>query len=231
MSPLLAFFQGTQLSLFERFLTQAVSGINSTSITSGMQNVGLCRPAGRFSLAGLSIGDAWRRCAWTWNQSDQVCRHRDRGDELQRYLYHGQSGLCKCRELDQQCIRRGNVFENWLSDLQTQFNQDGFQKMWGLITGVHRGPDRRHPDSRCLHSLSVRRLRSLGSSTSSTAVVLYIFGPIVIASHAPRSNESPCQGLCRKRHDLECMADPLRRFRCSAERGSDGTGRSDAQPK
>ena len=34
----LAFFQGTQLSLFERFLTQAVSGINSTSITSGMQN-------------------------------------------------------------------------------------------------------------------------------------------------------------------------------------------------
>jgi len=35
---MLAFFQGTQLSLFERFLTQAVSGINSTSITSGMQN-------------------------------------------------------------------------------------------------------------------------------------------------------------------------------------------------
>ncbi|MGC2212934.1 MAG: hypothetical protein WA602_07015, partial [Silvibacterium sp.] len=35
----LAFFQGTQLSLFESFLTQAVSGINSTSITSGMQNV------------------------------------------------------------------------------------------------------------------------------------------------------------------------------------------------
>jgi len=34
----LAFFQGTQLSLFERFLTQAVSGINSTGITSGMQN-------------------------------------------------------------------------------------------------------------------------------------------------------------------------------------------------
>src|ERR1700693_6230594 len=36
---LLAFFQGTQLSLFERFLTQAVSGINSTNITSGMQQV------------------------------------------------------------------------------------------------------------------------------------------------------------------------------------------------
>ena len=36
---LLAFFQSTQLSLFERFLTQAVAGIDSTSITSGMQNV------------------------------------------------------------------------------------------------------------------------------------------------------------------------------------------------
>ncbi len=36
---MLAFFQGTQLNLFERFLTQAVSGIDSTGITSGMQNV------------------------------------------------------------------------------------------------------------------------------------------------------------------------------------------------
>ena len=35
----LAFFQGTQLNLFERFLTQAMSGIDSTGITSGMQNV------------------------------------------------------------------------------------------------------------------------------------------------------------------------------------------------
>ena len=36
---MLAFFQATQLNLFERFLTQAVSGINSTNITSGMQQV------------------------------------------------------------------------------------------------------------------------------------------------------------------------------------------------
>src|ERR1700733_5956276 len=34
-----ALFQSTQLNLFERFLTQAVAGIDSTSITSGMQNV------------------------------------------------------------------------------------------------------------------------------------------------------------------------------------------------
>ena len=35
----LAFFQTTQLNLFERFLTQAVAGIDSTNITAGMQNV------------------------------------------------------------------------------------------------------------------------------------------------------------------------------------------------
>src|SRR5260370_30930861 len=37
--PMLAFFQATQLNLAERFLTQAVSGINSTNITSGMQQI------------------------------------------------------------------------------------------------------------------------------------------------------------------------------------------------
>ena len=36
---MLAFFQATQLNLFERFLTQARSGIDSTGITAGMQNV------------------------------------------------------------------------------------------------------------------------------------------------------------------------------------------------
>ena len=35
--PVLAFLQSTQLNLFERFLTQAVAGIDSTSITAGMQ--------------------------------------------------------------------------------------------------------------------------------------------------------------------------------------------------
>ena len=29
----------------------------------------------------------------------------------------------------------GSLFENWKTDLQTQFNQVGFQKLWGLITG------------------------------------------------------------------------------------------------
>jgi hypothetical protein len=34
----LALIYSSQLNLFEQFLTQAVSGIDSTSITSGMQN-------------------------------------------------------------------------------------------------------------------------------------------------------------------------------------------------
>src|ERR1700691_6388373 len=36
---MLAFFQSTQLNLFERFLRQARSGIDSTGLASGMQNV------------------------------------------------------------------------------------------------------------------------------------------------------------------------------------------------
>src|SRR5580704_2619981 len=36
----LALFDSSQLNLFERFLTQAVQGVDSTGITSGMQNVG-----------------------------------------------------------------------------------------------------------------------------------------------------------------------------------------------
>jgi len=36
---MLGLFQATQLNLFERFLTQARSGIDSTGITSGMQKV------------------------------------------------------------------------------------------------------------------------------------------------------------------------------------------------
>src|SRR3984893_15866361 len=36
---MLGLFQATHLNLFERFLTQARTGIDSTGITSGMQNV------------------------------------------------------------------------------------------------------------------------------------------------------------------------------------------------
>ena len=132
---MLAFFQGTQLNLFERFLTQAVSGINSTSITSGMQNV---------AYVVLLVGFLWQvyqsalhggDVRGLGNQSHQVRRHGGRGDELRRRLHDGQPGLRECWQLDQQRFGRGNLLENWANDLQTQYSQDGFQQMWGLITG------------------------------------------------------------------------------------------------
>src|ERR1035441_8356938 len=47
----LAFIGSTQLNLFEQFLTQAVQGIDSTGITSGMQNV---------SYVILVVGFLWQ---------------------------------------------------------------------------------------------------------------------------------------------------------------------------
>ena len=101
--------------------------------------------------------------------------------------------------------------------------------MWGLITG----------------SIA-------GLIDAALILVAYILYPFVVAifgffyifygtslylwanrdcSHAPRSNESPCQSLCRKRHDLERMAHPVWRLRCPTERGSDGTSWSNAEPE
>src|SRR5690348_3114730 len=48
---MLGLFQATQLNLFERFLTQARSGIDSTGITAGMQNV---------AYAVLLVGFLWQ---------------------------------------------------------------------------------------------------------------------------------------------------------------------------
>ena len=65
----LALFQSTQLNLFERFLTQAVSGIDSTGITSGMQKVAYVVLLVGFLVAGASICIAWRGCARPRNES------------------------------------------------------------------------------------------------------------------------------------------------------------------
>ena len=64
----LALFQSTQLNLFERFLTQAVSGIDSTGITSGMQKVAYVVLLVGFPVAGPSICIAWRGRARTRNK-------------------------------------------------------------------------------------------------------------------------------------------------------------------
>ena len=96
----LAFFQRTQLNLFERFLTQAMSGIDSTGITSGMQSV---------AYVVLLVGFLWQVYQSALHGgdvrglgagSDQVRRHRSRRDELRDGVFDDQPGICECGQLD-----------------------------------------------------------------------------------------------------------------------------------
>jgi len=74
----------------------------------------------------------------------------------------------------------GNLFQNWANDLQTQFNQVGFQKLWGLVTADLPG---------LLDALLILVAYVLypfvivifGFFYIFYGSVLYIFGPIVIA--------------------------------------------------
>lgn len=130
----LALFQGTQLNLFERFLTQAVSGIDSTSITSGMQNI---------AYVVLLIGFLWQVYQSALHGGDV----RGLGTSLIKYVatavvvmnYHAvfttiNQGFVNGGNWISNASGAGSLFENWASDVQTQFNQVGYQKLWGLVT-------------------------------------------------------------------------------------------------
>ena len=140
----------------------------------------VCRPARGLSVAGLSIGPAWRGCPWVGHKSDQVCGHGGCGDELRDRVHDDQSGFCECGQLGQQCIWSANFLENWENDLQTQFNQAGFQQLWGLITGSFAG---------LLDGFLILVAYLLypivvvifGFFYIFYGSILYIFGPIVIA--------------------------------------------------
>ena len=102
---MLAFFQATQLNLFERFLTQAMSGIDSTGITAGMQNV---------AYVVLLVGFLWQVYQSALHGGDvrglghephQVHRHSGRRNELRDGVYDDQSGIRKRWQLDKQRIR------------------------------------------------------------------------------------------------------------------------------
>lgn len=176
----LAFFQGTQLSLFERFLNQAVSGINSTNITSGMQNV---------AYVVLLVGFLW--------QVYQAVAHggdvRSLGTSLIKYVVTAvvvmnysaifttiNQGFVNAGNWVSSASGATNLFENWQSDLQTQFNQVGSQKLWGLITGDIPG---------LLDAILILVAYILypvvivvfGFFYIFYGSVLYIFGPIVVA--------------------------------------------------
>ena len=176
---MLAFFQGTQLNLFERFLTQAVSGIDSTGITSGMQNV---------AYVVLLVGFLWQVYQSLLHGGDV----RGLGTGLIKYVVTALVVMnygSVFTTINQGFVNAGNwvsnasggnVLQNWANDLQTQYNQAGFQQMWGLITGSIAG---------LIDGLLILVAYILypivivifGFFYIFYGSILYIFGPIVIA--------------------------------------------------
>jgi len=127
----IAFFQSTQLNLFERFLTQARSGIDSTGITSGMQNV---------AYVVLLVGFLWQVYQAALHGGDV----RGLGTSLIKYVVTAvvvMNYSAVFTTINQGFVNAGNwvnnssgalnLLDNWKTDLQAQFNQVGFQKMWG----------------------------------------------------------------------------------------------------
>jgi hypothetical protein len=176
---MLAFFQGTQLNLFERFLTQAVSGINSTSITSGMQNA---------AYVVLLVGFLWQVYQSALHGGDV----RGLGTSLVKYVVTAivvMNYSTIFTTVNQGFVNAGNwvsnasggnVFENWMSDLKSQYSQDGVQQMWGLITGSLAGLI----DGLLIlvaYILYPFVVAIFGFFYIFYGSILYIFGPIVIA--------------------------------------------------
>ncbi|MDE3103856.1 MAG: hypothetical protein KGK08_01660 [Acidobacteriota bacterium] len=176
----LALFQSTQLSVFERFLTQAVTGIDSTSITAGMQKA---------AYVVLLIGFLWQVYQSALHGGDV----RGLGTNLIKYVvtaivvmnYH-----TVFTSINQGFVNAGNwinsasgatsLFENWASDLKTQFSQVGFQKLWGLVTADLPGLI----DALLIivaYILYPVVIVIFGFFYMLYGSILYIFGPIVIA--------------------------------------------------
>jgi hypothetical protein len=176
---MLAFFQSTQLNLFERFLTQARSGIDSTGITAGMQNV---------AYVVLLVGFLWQVYQSALHGGDV----RGLGTSLIKYVVTAVVVMnygVVFSTINQGFVSAGNwvsnasggnVFQNWASDLKTQYSQAGFQQMWGLITGSVAG---------LIDGILVLVAYILypivvvvfGFFYMFYGSILYIFGPIVIA--------------------------------------------------
>ena len=177
---MLAFFQSTQLNLFERFLTQAVSGIDSTAITSGMQNV---------AYVVLLVGFLWQVYQSALHGGDV----RGLGTSLIKYVVTAvivmnygtvfttiNQGFVNAGNWVSNASGSVNLFQNWSTDLQTQYSQGGFQQAWGLITGSVAG---------LIDGILVVVAYLLypivvvifGFFYIFYGSILYIFGPIVIA--------------------------------------------------
>ena len=176
---MLAFFQGTQLNLFERFLTQAVAGIDSTSITSGMQKV---------AYVVLLVGFLWQVYQSVLHGGDV----RVLGTNLIKYIVTALVIMnygAVFTTINQGFVNAGNwisnasggnVLENWGTDLKNQFDQNGFQNLWGMVTGALAGAI----DGILIivaYILYPFVVVVFGFFYIFYGSVLYIFGPIVIA--------------------------------------------------
>ncbi len=176
---MLAYFQGTQLNLFERFLTQAVAGIDSTSITSGMQNV---------AYVVLLVGFLWQVYQSALHGGDV----RGLGTNLIKYIVTALVIMnygAVFTTINQGFVNAGNwisnasggnVLDNWRNDIYNQFSQNGFQNLWGLITGAIAGVI----DGILIiiaYILYPVVIVVFGFFYIFYGSVLYIFGPIVIA--------------------------------------------------
>jgi hypothetical protein len=176
---MLAFFQSTQLNLFERFLTQAVAGIDSTSITSGMQTV---------AYVVLLVGFLWQVYQSALHGGDV----RGLGTNLIKYIVTAVVIMnygAVFTTINQGFVNAGNwisnasggnVLDNWRNDIYNQFSQNGFQNLWGLITGATAGII----DGILIiiaYILYPVVVVVFGFFYIFYGSVLYIFGPIVIA--------------------------------------------------
>jgi hypothetical protein len=176
----LAFLQGTQLDLFERFLTQAISGINSTSITTGMQNA---------AYVVLLVGFLWQVYQSALHGGDV----RGLSTSLIKYAVTTlivmnysvvfttiNQGFVNAGNWISNASGTGNLFDNWKTDIQTQYSQAGVQQMWGLITGSIAGLI----DGILIivaYLLYPIVIVIFGFFYIFYGSILYIFGPLVIA--------------------------------------------------
>jgi hypothetical protein len=176
----LAFLQSTQLNLFERFLTQAVSGITSTGVTAGMQKV---------AYVVLLVGFLWQVYQSALHGGDV----RGLGTNLIKYVITAivvmnysaifttvNQGFVNVGNWINNASGTVNLFENWKTDLQTEFSQIGYQKLWGIVTGDIAGLI----DGVLIivaYLLYPIVIAVFGFFYIFYGSVLYIFGPIVIA--------------------------------------------------
>jgi hypothetical protein len=176
----LALIYSSQLNLFEQFLTQAVSGIDSTSITSGMQNVG---------YVILVVGFLWHVYQSALHGGDV----RGLGAGLIKYVatamvvmnYHAvfttvNQGFVNAGNWISNASGGLNLLDNWRTDIQTQFSQIGFQNLWGLVTGSAAGLI----DALLIlvaYLLYPLVIVIFGFFYILYGSILYIFGPLVIS--------------------------------------------------